>query len=76
MDRRTDRQTDKPMDGRTDKASYRDAWTHLKCVMIIEVNDGMRNFRMNIVTQSIHILSTRQAGFKHDEFNCKYSNAN
>ena len=34
MNRRTDvptnRQTDGPLDQRTDKASYRDAWTHLK----------------------------------------------
>ena len=26
----TDRPTNQPTDGRTDKASYRDAWTHLK----------------------------------------------
>ena len=26
----TDRTTEEPMDGRTDKPAYRDAWTHLK----------------------------------------------
>ena len=28
----TDGQTDRPTHGRRDKASYRDAWTHLKSV--------------------------------------------
>ena len=30
MDRQTNGPTDRQMDGWTDKASYRDAWTHLK----------------------------------------------
>ena len=30
MDRQTNQPTDQPTNGRTDKASYRDAWTHLK----------------------------------------------
>ena len=39
----TDRQTDGWTDGPMDKASYRDAWTHLKKVELI---DGGNDFTM------------------------------
>ena len=50
MDGRTDRQTDGQTDRRTDTVAYRDARTHLKTDIFIEVMIGMYQLQIFLHT--------------------------